>query len=90
MNLIEAIVNNPQAIQIVRCSHRFSLEEGLNVYSYSKVKQEIYRDITKRIASYLVKNNLIMFDEEENDGETTINAKLFVIDLSKIKNKKEE
>jgi pantoate kinase len=85
MNLIEAIVNNPQAIQIVRCSHRFSLEEGLNVYSYPKVKQEIYRDITKRIASYLVKNNLIMFDEEENDGETTINAKLFVIDLSKIK-----
>lgn len=85
MNLIEAIVNNPQAVQIVRCSHRFSLEEELNVYSYPKVKQEIYRDMTKRIASYLVKNNLIMFDEKENNGETTINAKLVVIDLNKIK-----
>jgi pantoate kinase len=85
MNLIEEILKNPQAIQIVRCSHRFSLEEGLNVYSYPKVKQEIYRDITKRIASYLVKNNLIMFDEEENNGETTIHAKLYVIDFNKLK-----
>lgn len=85
MNLIEEIVKNPQAVQIVRCSHRFSLEEELNVYSYSKVKQEIYRDMTKRIASYLVKNNLIMFDEEENNGETTVHAKLYVIDFNKIK-----
>ncbi len=85
MNLIEEIVKNPQAVQIVRCNHRFSLEEQLNVYSYPKLKREIYRDITKRIASYLVKNNLIMFDEEENNGETTIHAKLYVIDSNKIK-----
>lgn len=85
MNLIEAIANNPQAIQVVRCSHRFSLEEELNVYSYPKVKRKIYEDLTKRIASYLVKNNLIMFDEEENNGETTIHAKLYVIDFNKIK-----
>lgn len=85
MNLIEAIANNPQAIQVVRCSHRFSLEEVLNVYSYPKVKRKIYEDLTKRIASYLVKNNLIMFDEEENNGETTIHAKLYVIDFNKIK-----
>lgn len=85
MNLIEEIVKNQQAVQIVRCNHRFSLEEQLNVYSYPKLKREIYRDITKRIASYLVKNNLIMFDEEENNGETTIHAKLYVIDSNKIK-----
>lgn len=76
MNLIEKITNNPKAIQIVECNHRFSLEEELNVYSYPKLKREIYRDMTKRIASYLVKNNLIMFDEEENNGETKVHAKL--------------
>lgn len=85
MNLIEKIANNPQAIQVVRCSHRFSIEEELNVYSYPIVKRKIYEDLTKRIASYLVKNNLIMFDEEENNGETTIHAKLYVIDFNKIK-----
>lgn len=85
MNLIEKIANNPQAIQIVECNHRFSLEENLNVYSYPKLKRQIYRDMTKRIASYLVKNNLIMFDEEENNGETTVHAKLYVIDFNKIK-----
>lgn len=85
MNLIEEIVKNPQAIQVIRCSHRFSLEEEMNVYSYPEQKREIYRDMTKRIASYLVKNNLIMFDEEEDNGETTIHAKLYVIDFNKIK-----
>lgn len=85
MNLIEEIVKNPQAVQIVECNHRFSTEEELNVYSYPKLKREIYRDVTKRIASYLVKNNLIMFDEEENNGETTVHAKLYVIDFNKIK-----
>lgn len=85
MNLIEKIVKNPQAVQIVEYNHRFSLEEELNVYSYPKLKREIYRDMTNGIASYLVKNNLIVFDEEENNGETTVHAKLYVIDFNKIK-----
>lgn len=55
MNLIEKIANNPQAIQIIECNHRFCLEEELNLYSYPKLKREIYRNMTKRIASYLVK-----------------------------------
>lgn len=55
MNLIEKIANNPQAIQIVRCDHRFSLVEELSVYSYPKVKRKIYENLTNMIASYLVK-----------------------------------